>query len=136
MAISVMQAFKMLRKGCQGCLCAIEMTEQKEPDLIEIQVLREFPNVFQEVPGLPPDREIEFIIDLVLGTAPISMIPYRVAPAELAELKTQLQELLDKGLIQPSASPWGAPNTFCEKEGWEFKTVYRLPRAKQSDHKK
>ena len=80
------------------------MTEQKEPELSEIPVVREFPNVFQEVPGLPPDREIKFTIDLVSGTALISKTPYRMIPAELAELKTQLQELLDKGLIQPSVS--------------------------------
>ena len=71
-------------------------------------IVREFPGVFQEVPRLPPEREIEFAIDLVLGMTPISKTPYCMAPAELAELKTQLQELLDKGLIQPSVSPWGA----------------------------
>jgi len=58
---------------------------------------------------LPPDREIQFAIELVPGTAPISKAPYPMAPAELAELKKQLQELLDKGLIQPSVSVWGAP---------------------------
>jgi len=68
------------------------------------------------VPGLPPDREIEFTIELVPGTAPISKAPYRMAQAELAELKKQLQELLDKGLIQPSVSPWGAPVLFVRKK--------------------
>ena len=102
--ISAMQAFKMLRKGCQGYLCAVDMTKQKELDLIEIPVVREFPNVFQEVPGLPPDREIKFTIDLVSGTALISKTPYRMEPVELTELKTQLQGLLDKRLIQPSIS--------------------------------
>jgi len=91
--VSAMQAFKMLKKGCQGYLCAIEVTELKELDLSEISVVREFPQVFQEVPRLPPDREIEFTIELVPGTAPISKAPYRMAPAELTELKTQLQEL-------------------------------------------
>jgi len=80
------------------------MTEQKELDLSEISIVREFLNVFQEVPKLPPDREIEFTIDLVLGTTSISKTPYGMTPTELAELKTQLQELLDKGLIQPSIS--------------------------------
>ena len=65
-------------------------------------VVREFPHVFQEVPGLPPNREIEFTIELVPGTAPISKAPYRMAPAELTKLKAQLQELLDKGLIPVS----------------------------------
>ena len=65
----------------------------------------EFSDVFpEELPGLPPDRDVEFKIELVLGTAPISRRPYRMPPNELAELKMQLQDLLDKGLIQPSSS--------------------------------
>jgi len=114
--VSTMQAFKMLKKGCQGYLCAIEVTELKELDLSEIPVAREFPQVFQEVLGLPPDREIKFTIELVPGTAPTAKAPYRMAPAELMELKTQLQELLDKGLIQPSVSRWRAPVLFVKKK--------------------
>jgi len=106
----------MLKKGCQGYLCAIEATEQKDPDLNEIPIVREFPHVFQEVLGFPPDREIEFTIELVPGTALISKVPYRMEPVELTELKAQLQELLDKGLIQPSVSPWGAPVLFVKKK--------------------
>ena len=68
------------------------------------------------MPGLPPKREIEFAIELIPGTAPISKAPYRMALAKLAELKTRLQELLDKGLIQPSVSPWGAPALFVKKK--------------------
>src|SRR5262249_34828909 len=63
-----------------------------------------------------PDREIEFCIDVVAGTAPISLPPYRMAPAELRELKEQLQELLDQGFIRPSTSPWGAPVLFVKKK--------------------
>jgi len=81
----------MLRKGSQGYLCAIEAIELKNLDLNEIPAAREFPQVFQEVPGLPPNREIEFTIELVPETAPISKALYRMAPAELTELKTQLQ---------------------------------------------
>ena len=114
--VSAMQAFKMLKKGRQGYLCAIEATEPRDLDLNKIPVAREYPQVFQEVPGLPPNREIEFTIELVPGTTPISKAPYRMAPAELMELKTQLQELLDKGLIQPSVSPWGAPVLFVRKK--------------------
>jgi len=114
--ISAMQAFKMLRKGCQGFLCTVKMIEQKEPDLSEALLVRNFPNVFQEVPRLPLNWEIEFTIDLVLGTNTISKTPYRMAPAKLAELRTQLQELLDKGLIQPSVSPWRAPVLFVKKK--------------------
>ena len=71
-----------------------------------IPIVREFPDVFpEELSGLPLDREIEFSIDLAPGTAPISITPYRMAPAELRELKEQLQDLMQKGSIQPSASP-------------------------------
>jgi hypothetical protein len=64
---------------------------------------------------MPPHREIEFTIDLYPGTAPISIAPYRMAPAELRELKRQLDELLDLGFIRPSSSPWGAPVLFAKK---------------------
>ena len=76
----------------------------------DIPVVNEFLDVFlEELPGLPPDREIEFSIELIPGTAPISQTPYRMAPKELKELKVQLQELIDKGYVRPSVSPWGAP---------------------------
>jgi hypothetical protein len=74
-------------------------------------------DVFAEVvTGLPPDCEIEFTIDLILGTQPIHKAPYRMAPAKLKELKKQLQELLDRGFIRPSVSPWGAPVLFLKKK--------------------
>jgi hypothetical protein len=63
----------------------------------------------EELPGMPPDRDVEFVIELQPGTAPISKRPDRMPPKELAELKNQLQELLDKGFICPSSSPWGCP---------------------------
>ena len=65
---------------------------------------------------MPPDRDMEFTIDLLPGTNPISLTPYRMAPVELRELKVQLQELVDKGFIQPSTSPWGAPVLFVRKK--------------------
>ncbi|XP_070002046.1 uncharacterized protein [Nicotiana sylvestris] len=77
---------------------------------VVITVVREFPDVFPaDQPGMPPDRDIDFGINLVPGTQPISIPPYRMALAELKELKEQHQELLDKGFIRPSVSPWGAP---------------------------
>ena len=77
-----------------------------KPLLYDIPVVYEFLDVFpDELPGLPPDRDVEFKIELVPGTAPISRRPYRMPPNELAELKIQLKELLDKGLIRPSSSP-------------------------------
>ena len=82
----------------------------KELELEEITVVCEFADVFSnDLSGIPPDRDVEFVIELQPGTAPISKRPYRMSPKELAELKIQLQELLDKGFIRPSASPWGCP---------------------------
>lgn len=68
-----------------------------------------------DLSGLPPVREIDFSIELLPGTMPISQAPYRMAPAELKELKTQLQELVDKGFIRPNMSPWGALVLFVKK---------------------
>jgi hypothetical protein len=65
---------------------------------------------------MPPDRDVEFVIELQPGTAPISKRPYRMPPKELAKLKIQLQELLDKGYIRPSSSPWGSPALFVKKK--------------------
>jgi hypothetical protein len=80
-------------------------------------VVREFADVFpDELSGMPPDRDVEFVIELQPSTTPISKRPYRMPPMELAELKTQLQELLDKGYIRPSSSPWGCPALFVKKK--------------------
>jgi hypothetical protein len=84
--------------------------------LEEIPVVCEYPDVFSdEFPGMPPDQDVEFVIELQPVTAPISKRPYRMPPKELAELKNQLQELLDKGYIHPSFSPWGCPALFVKK---------------------
>jgi hypothetical protein len=83
---------------------------------LDIRIVSEYPDVFsEELPSMPPDHEIEFVIELVPGTAPIFKRPYRMAANQLAELKEQLQELLHKGYIRPSASPWGAPIIFVPK---------------------
>jgi hypothetical protein len=85
-------------------------------DLTSILVVREFSNIFpDDLPRLPPDRDVEFTIELEPGTAPISRCPYRMAPKELAEMKKQLEELLNKGFIRPSSSPWGCPTIFVKK---------------------
>ena len=73
----------------------------------------QFPN---DIVGLPTEREVESTIDLIPGIEPISIPPYRMAPEELRELKAQLEELLSKGFIRPSISPWGAPVLFVKKE--------------------
>ena len=115
--ISSMTAQKMLRKGCQGYLAYVVETGKVGITLDEIPVVREFPDVFpDDIAGLPSEREVEFTIDLIPGTEPISIPPYRMAHAELRELKAQLEELLSKGFIRPSISPWGAPVLFVKKK--------------------
>ncbi|CAN6458939.1 unnamed protein product [Victoria cruziana] len=91
--------------------------ETTEPKVEEIPVIQEYANVFpKELPGLPLEREVEFTIELMPGVHRISKAPYRMAPTELAELKKYIQELMDKGFIQPNISPWGAPILFVKKE--------------------
>ena len=81
------------------------------------QVVCEYEDVFPyELPGLPPHRDVDFVIELHPDTSPISMTPHRMASVELHELKVQLQELLDKGFIKPSTSPWGTLVLFAEKK--------------------
>ena len=83
----------------------------------DVPIVREFPDVFpEELPGVPPERQVEFRIDLVPGAAPIAKEPYRLAPPEMQELSSQLQELLGKGFIRPSSSSWGAPILFVKKK--------------------
>ena len=82
----------------------------------DISIVKEFPNVFPyDISGLPSDRAIEFVIEHVPSTEPISIRPYRMASAELKELKAQLEELLSRGFIRPSTSPWGTPLLFVKK---------------------
>ena len=86
-------------------------------EIHDVPVVCDFPDVFpEELPGMPPDRSVEFVIELVPGTAPISKRPYRMPPEELAELKKQLEELEGKGFIQPSTSSWGCPGLFVKKK--------------------
>jgi hypothetical protein len=86
-------------------------------EIENIPIVCEFPDVFlDDLPSLPPDRDVEFVIELKPGIALESRRAYRIPPKELAELKTQLQELLDKGFIQPSSSPWGCPAIFVKKK--------------------
>jgi hypothetical protein len=83
----------------------------------EVPVVNEFPDVFpEELPGMPPDRDIEFVIELKPGTAPIYKTPFMMTTPELAELKEHIRELLEKGFIHPSSSPWGAPMIFVLKK--------------------
>jgi hypothetical protein len=85
-------------------------------EIHDLPVGCDFPDVFpKELPSMPPDRSVDFIIELVPGTAPISKRPYRMPPEELVELKSQLEDLEEKGFIQPSTSSWGCPGLFVKK---------------------
>jgi hypothetical protein len=85
--------------------------------LEDIRVVCEYPDVLpEELPGMPPERDVEFVIDLLPGTAPISKRPYRMSSTQLLKLTKQIKELLEKGFIHPSSSPWGAPVIFVEKK--------------------
>ncbi|KAD4586602.1 hypothetical protein E3N88_24203 [Mikania micrantha] len=120
--ISCMKAHKCLRKGYTAILALITDKTEEEKRIEDIPVVCEYPDVFPEdLPGLPPPRQVEFRIDLVPGAAPIARAPYRLAPSEMQELSNQLQELLDKGFIRPSFSPWGAPVLFVKKKDGTFR---------------
>lgn len=96
--------------------------ESVERRLEDVPIVRDFPEVFpEELPGLPPPRQVEFRIDLVPGAAPVARAPYRLAPSEMKELSEQLQELSEKGFIRPSSSPWGAPVLFVKKKDGSFR---------------
>ncbi|KAI3680701.1 hypothetical protein L6452_35475 [Arctium lappa] len=115
--ISMIKAKKCLIKGCVGFLAYVLDAKKEKKGLESVPVVSEFPEVFPEdLTTLPPDRQVEFRIDLVPGAVPIARAPYRLAPAEMKEMMTQLQELLDKGFIRPSTSPWGAPILFVKKK--------------------
>ena len=107
----------MLRKGCEAFLDLVLNSKRGQIELENIMVVKDFPDVFpEELPGIPLEREVDLFIEILPGIVPTSWAPYRMAPAELKELKIQLQELLDKGFIRPSVSPWGAPVLFVKKK--------------------
>lgn len=99
--ISAMKVVSILRKGTSQCFWVnLEEAEKEERSILDIPIIREFEDVFpKELPGPLPDRQLEFPIDLEPGAAPVSKAPYRMAPNELQELKVQLQELLDLGIV-------------------------------------
>ena len=111
----------MVSKGCLAFLAHLRDDTSQVPSIESVSIVREFLDVFPaDLPGMPLDRDIDFCIDLEPGTHPISIPPYRMAPAELRELKAQLQELIGKGFIRPSASPWGDPVLFVKKKDGSF----------------
>ncbi|XP_069144460.1 uncharacterized protein [Solanum lycopersicum] len=121
-SISFLRAKRMISKGCLAFLEHLKDNTTQVTSIESFSIVREFLDVFPtDLPSMPPDRDIDFCIDLEPGTRPISIPPYRMAPAELRELKAQLQELLGKGFIRPSASPWGSPVLFVKKKDGSFR---------------
>ncbi|KAF5459720.1 hypothetical protein F2P56_019642, partial [Juglans regia] len=117
LVISALQARKCFEVGASAFLLMIVEKTVGSEEIRGIPVVEDFPEVFvSELTGLPPDRETEFKIELEPATTPTHKAPYRMAPAELKELKVQLEELLEKGFIRPSSSPWGAPVLFVKKK--------------------
>ncbi|GKE52284.1 putative reverse transcriptase domain-containing protein [Tanacetum coccineum] len=117
---------KYMLKGCQVFLAHVttNKTEDKSEgkQLNDVPIIQDFPKVFPEdLSGLPLTRQVEFQIDLILGSAPVVRAPYRLAPSEMKELSEQLQELSEKGFIRPSSSPWGAPVLFVKKKDGSFR---------------
>ena len=115
--VSGKQVGKLIRSGAIGYVAFLENQIKDKDQIGQVQVVKEFVDVFPEkLDVVPPQREVEFTIELLPGVAPISKTPYRMAPLELQELKIQLQELLEQGFVQPSTSPWGAPILFVKKK--------------------
>jgi hypothetical protein len=101
----------------EGAYHYLSVDDKEANTIDDIRIVLEFPDVFpEELPGMPPERKVEFAIDLILGTTPISKRAYRVSGPELMELKKQIDELLEKGYIRPSSSPWAALVLFVEKK--------------------
>ncbi|GJQ95939.1 putative reverse transcriptase domain-containing protein [Tanacetum coccineum] len=123
--ISSIRTQKYIDQRCQVFLIQMmkkEETEIPERRIKDVPVIRNFPEVFPEdLPGLPPTRQVEFNIELIPGAAPVARAPYRLAPAKMKELAEQLKELFDKGFIRPSSSPWGAPILFVKKKDGSFR---------------
>ncbi|KAJ0916254.1 putative nucleotidyltransferase, Ribonuclease H [Helianthus annuus] len=114
--VSMLKASRCLNRGCVIYMAQVIIEEPKRK-IEDLPVISEYPEVFpEELLGLSPDRQVEFRIDIIPGAAPIARAPYRLAPTEMKELRTQLDELLAKGFIRPSSSPWGAPVLFVKKK--------------------
>jgi hypothetical protein len=116
--ISTLQMRKYCRKGCPlYAMQALKTIEGAKPSPDDHPILREYRDVFlEEVPGLPPRRDIDFSIELAPGAVTVSRTPYQMSTLELVELKLQLKEMMDKGYIRPNVSPWRAPVLFVKNK--------------------
>nr|GEW54595.1 putative reverse transcriptase domain-containing protein [Tanacetum cinerariifolium] len=121
LVISCSKAEEYMAKGCQIFLAQISAKKEEDKSegkqLKDVPIVWDFPEVFfEDLPGLPPARPVEFQIDLIPGATPVARAPYRLASSEMKELSEQLQELSNKGFIRPSSSSWGAPILFVKKK--------------------
>ncbi|XP_058784063.1 uncharacterized protein LOC131658826 [Vicia villosa] len=115
--VSSKQVRQLLKEEVEMFSLMATLSIENQNIIDELPVVREFPEVFpDEIPDVPPERGIEFTIDLVPGTRPVSMAPYRMSASELTELKKQLEDLLEKKFVRPSVSPWGAPVLLVKKK--------------------
>ncbi|GJY42821.1 putative reverse transcriptase domain-containing protein [Tanacetum coccineum] len=124
--ISYTKTQEYMLKGCPVFLANVTTKETEDKSekkrLEDVPIVRDFPDVFPEdLPGLPPTRQVEFQIDLIPGVALVARAPYRLTPSEMKELSEQLKELSDKGFIRPNSSPWGAPVLFVKKKDGSFR---------------
>ncbi|KAI3750191.1 hypothetical protein L2E82_20820 [Cichorium intybus] len=120
--VSCIKARKYLQKRYHAFLAHVVDEKKEVKNIKEIPEVCNFPDVFPEdLPGVPPARQVEFRIDLIPGATPVAKAPYRLAPAEMQKLSSQLNELLSKGFIRPSFSPWGAPVLFVKNKDGSFR---------------
>nr|GEV51950.1 putative reverse transcriptase domain-containing protein [Tanacetum cinerariifolium] len=124
--ISCTKTQRYLLKGCHIYLAHVTTKEaedkSKEKRLQDVPIVQDFLEIFlEDLPGIPPTRQVEFQINLVLGAAPVARAPYRLAPSEMKELSDQLKELANKCFIRPGFSPWGAPVLFVKKKDGSFR---------------
>ena len=141
--ISFIRARPLINSGCLAYLAHIRDLSKEGPSVDSVTVVREYAYVFAtDLPGLPPECDIDFAIDMEPDTDPISIAHYWMAPSEFKEISVHLEDLLGKGFIRPSVSPWGAPILFVQKKDGTFrmcidyrrlnkvtvKNHYRMPR--------
>ncbi|XP_022024483.1 uncharacterized protein LOC110924799 [Helianthus annuus] len=136
---SMMKAHKLMKRGCKAFMIYANEPKKESRKIEDVPVVRDFQDVFPEdLPGIPPEREVEFGIELIPGAKPVAKAPYRLAPSELQELMSQIQDLLDKGFIRPSVSPWGAPVLFVRKKDGSMRMYFSkiaLPLTKLTQKK-
>jgi hypothetical protein len=111
----------------KGFYVILTMTPESDLSPSDIPIVSEYLDVFPaDITSLPPEREIEFSIDLIPGAEPVSVAPYRMSPSKLKELKAQLEELIHKHFIRPSVSPWGAPVLLVKKKDGSRRSLRRV----------